>query len=48
VREGGSEEPALVTSGDDVAHLARFLPHGATSYRAGDVIDYLLGGRFEG
>jgi hypothetical protein len=31
-----------VTSGDD-ADVARFLPAGASSYRAKDVIDYLLG-----
>jgi nitronate monooxygenase len=33
-------EPPLVTSGDDAAHLARFL-RGRTSYRAADVVAYL-------
>ena len=44
IRRDGSVEPALVTSGDDVAEVARFLRDGASSYRAKDVIDYLLGG----
>jgi len=43
-RRDGSIEPSLVTSGDDVAEVARFLPNGASSYRAQDVIDQLLGG----
>lgn len=43
VQRDGSEEPPLLTAGDDVAAVARFLPPGATSYSAGDVIDYLLG-----
>jgi len=41
----GYVEPALVTSGDDVADVARFLPEGADSYRAVDVLDYLLPSR---
>ncbi len=41
VRHGGSE-PAIVTSGDDVANISQFLRPGATSYSAGDVIDFLL------
>ena len=44
VRRDGSVEPVLVTSGDDVAEVARFLPEGASGYRAGDVIRYLLSG----
>ena len=32
-----------MTSGDDVADVARFLAPGADSYRAIHVIDYLLG-----
>lgn len=36
-------EDALVTAGDDVANLARFLPDGVDSYRAADVIRWLLG-----
>jgi len=43
-RSDGSIEPALVTSGDDVADVAAFLTDGATSYRAGDVIARLLEG----
>lgn len=39
VRPGGVEPP-LVTSGDDAAHLARFLD-GRRSYRAADVVAYL-------
>lgn len=42
LRASGPEEP-LLTAGDDVAHLARFLPAGADSYRAADVIRWLLG-----
>lgn len=38
----GYVEPKLVTSGDDVAHVARFLRPGADTYRAVDVLDYLL------
>lgn len=44
IRRDGSIEPILVTSGDDVAEVARFLPDGASSYRAKDVVDHLLGG----
>jgi nitronate monooxygenase len=35
-------EPALVTAGDDVRNLARFLPAGQNTYAAADVIRYLL------
>jgi nitronate monooxygenase len=38
----GYVEPALITSGDDVAGVARFLRPGAKTYRAVDVLDYLL------
>jgi NAD(P)H-dependent flavin oxidoreductase YrpB (nitropropane dioxygenase family) len=38
----GRLEPALVTAGDDVLGLARFMPDGRTSYAASDVIAYLL------
>ena len=44
IKRDGSVEPILVTSGDDVAEVARFLPDGASSYRAKDVIENLLGG----
>ncbi len=39
---GQVREKPLLTAGDDVARLAEFLPEGAESYRAGDVIDRLL------
>jgi len=35
-------EPALVTAGDDLAGLVRFMPDGSDSYSASDVIAYLL------
>jgi len=44
IKRDGSLEPALVTSGDDVEDVARFLPEGASTYRARDVIDHLLAG----
>lgn len=39
----GIAEPALVTAGDDVAHLSRYVKPGETSYSADDVLDVLLG-----
>jgi NAD(P)H-dependent flavin oxidoreductase YrpB (nitropropane dioxygenase family) len=44
-RRDGSVEPPLLTSGDDLPGIARFLPPGATSYGAADVIHALLGQR---
>ena len=41
LHQGGEIDPFLVTSGDDVANVARFLPPGQDSYRATDVIRYL-------
>lgn len=41
-RKSGAREGILLTSGDDVANVARFLPEGADTYTAADVIDYLL------
>lgn len=38
----GRDEPALVTSGDDVATVARYLAPGASSYPAARVIESLL------
>lgn len=38
----GKPEGALVTSGDDVADVARLLPDGADSYTAADVVEYLM------
>jgi len=43
VRADGVPEPPLLTAGDDVANVARFLAPGQCSYRAADVIAYLLG-----
>jgi NAD(P)H-dependent flavin oxidoreductase YrpB (nitropropane dioxygenase family) len=42
-RAGGIGEKTLVTSGDDVADVARFLAPGAASYSAADVVARLLG-----
>jgi nitronate monooxygenase len=42
VRDDGYIEPPLVTSGDDVRSVARFLKPGAASYSAADVIDSIL------
>jgi nitronate monooxygenase len=44
-QRSGAPEQVLLTSGDDVAGVARFLPEGADTYTAADVIDYLLAGR---
>lgn len=43
VREAGTLEPALLTSGDDLERIARFL-QGRTHYTADDVLDYLAKG----
>ena len=43
-QRGGLVEKPLITSGDDVANVARFLKPGASSYKAVDVIEYLLPG----
>ena len=42
VQRGGAHELALITSGDEVATVARFLPAGADSYSAADVIRQVL------
>jgi len=42
VRKTGAIEPPVVTSGDDLAAIARFL-RGRLRYTASDVIEYLLG-----
>lgn len=42
IQDDGAPEPMLVTSGDEVAHVAQFLAPGADSYSAADVIRYLL------
>jgi nitronate monooxygenase len=41
-RKDGTVEIPIVTSGDDVATVAQFLPEGASSYSANDVIQTLL------
>lgn len=43
-RKDGYGEIPIVTSGDDVANLNRFIARGQTSYSAKDVIDQLLSG----
>ena len=42
VRHDGSDEPILVTAGNQAATVAEFLRPGETSYSAKDVIDRLL------
>ena len=42
VRPDGRVEPVLLTSGDDVADVARFLPPGRDTYTATDVLARLL------
>jgi nitronate monooxygenase len=44
IQRDGLLEKALITSGDDVATVARFLKPGASSYSAVEVIEYLLDG----
>jgi nitronate monooxygenase len=46
--EGQETELPLVTSGDDVAEVARFLTDGKSTYSAADVVDYLLAGCADG
>ncbi|MDB6024661.1 MAG: 2-nitropropane dioxygenase [Verrucomicrobiales bacterium] len=43
IRGGNEAEPALLTAGNDVANLSRFLRSGEDSYSATDVVNYLLG-----
>jgi nitronate monooxygenase len=43
VRNGGYVEPMLVTAGDDIDGITRFLPEGSDSYGAADVIEAILG-----
>lgn len=43
MRRDGTPEPVLVTAGDDVAGIDRFLRPGQDSYSADDVIDQLIG-----
>ncbi len=47
VRKDGSVERPILTSGDDLKNIGRFLD-GRTRYDAGDVLDYLLSGVEQG
>jgi nitronate monooxygenase len=42
IRCGHHVEPALVTAGDDLTEVARFLPRGSASYGVSDVLNALL------
>lgn len=42
-RKWGDVEAPIITAGDDVAHLAKYVMPGKAGYTAGDVIDFLLG-----
>ncbi|MEN8113876.1 MAG: nitronate monooxygenase [Actinomycetota bacterium] len=42
IQRNGDVEGTLITSGDDVADVARFVPEGSDTYTAADVIAYLL------
>jgi NAD(P)H-dependent flavin oxidoreductase YrpB (nitropropane dioxygenase family) len=42
IQRNGEIERVLITSGDDVAGVARFLQDGSDTYTAADVINYLL------
>jgi nitronate monooxygenase len=44
IQKSGERELPLMTSGDDVAHVARFLKEGKSTYSAQDVLDTLLDG----
>jgi nitronate monooxygenase len=43
-QKNGYTELPLVTSGDEVVHVAKFLKDGEDSYTAADVIEQLLAG----
>ena len=43
IQKDGRAEKPLLTCGDDLAQIARFVPEGRTSYTARDVIEKLLG-----
>jgi nitronate monooxygenase len=42
-QKGGFVEPPIVTSGDELVNIGRFIKPGATGYSAKDVIDHLRG-----
>lgn len=41
--ESGVDEPALITAGNEVAHVAQFVKPGGDTYSAAEVIERLLG-----
>jgi nitronate monooxygenase len=43
IRSEGLQEKPLLTSGDDLVEIGRYLPEGASSYTAKDVVTKLLG-----
>jgi NAD(P)H-dependent flavin oxidoreductase YrpB (nitropropane dioxygenase family) len=45
MRPGHEPEPAIVTAGNDIAHIVQFVPDGADSYSAADVLCRLMAGR---
>jgi len=44
MRNGKHVEKPLITTGDDLKHVAQFLPDGQVSYSAEDVVATLMGG----
>jgi len=44
IQPSGNQEGKLITSGDEVAKVARYLKPGASSYTARDVLEYMLAG----
>ncbi|MCP3939681.1 MAG: nitronate monooxygenase [Actinomycetia bacterium] len=44
IQEDGNPEPMLITSGDEISQISRFIPDGADTYTARDVINFLLPG----
>jgi len=44
VRQDGVEEPPLITSGDELKNIRRFLGSDRAGYSAGEVVDWLLSG----
>jgi nitronate monooxygenase len=44
IRKGGYVEPPLITAGDDLVEIARFMKPGRSRYTAKEVVDALLAG----
>jgi nitronate monooxygenase len=44
LREEGVEEAPLITSGDELKNIRRFIGSDRTGYTAGEVVDYLMSG----